>query len=141
MNVIKLNSIKSAVKNIQTKKVGFDVNPLDIGLAEIQMNLIKRLEREIPEHGAFATVVEKFESKNPMMDISTIEVACKFLDKDVPKKTQTDSKKESRNKKHEVGHMDSTSQSEKKIPVSEPRSFVEGDGKRSVTDGTIIRCV
>ena len=88
MNTIKLNSIKSAVKNIQNKKVGFEVNPLDIGLAEIQMNLIKRLEREIPEHGDFATVVEKFELKNPMLDISNIEVVCKFLNKDVPKKTQ-----------------------------------------------------
>ena len=28
------------------------------------MNLIKRLEREIPEHGDFATIVEKFESKS-----------------------------------------------------------------------------
>ena len=88
MNTIKLNSIKSAVKNIQNKKVGFEVNPLDIGIAEIQMNLIKRLEREIPEHGDFATIVEKFESKNPMLDISNIEVVCKFLNKDVPKKTQ-----------------------------------------------------
>lgn len=57
---------------------------------------------------------------------------------DVPKKTQTDSKKDKENKKQEEGHMDSTDQSEKKIPVSEPRSFVEGNGKRSVTDGTTI---
>lgn len=57
---------------------------------------------------------------------------------DVPKRTQADNKKDPVHKKEEQGHLESTSHSEKKIPVSEPRSFVEGDGKRSVTDGTTI---
>lgn len=57
---------------------------------------------------------------------------------DAPAKSQADSKKNQVDKEEEKGHMESTSQSEKKIPVSEPRSFVEGDGKRSVTDGTTI---
>lgn len=88
MKIINLNSIESAVKHIRSKKVGFELNPLDMNIAKMQFNLQKRAIREIPEHGDFAPLVEKYTSKDPTLNISQVEVVCQFLNKDVPKKTQ-----------------------------------------------------
>jgi len=75
MNYIKVDKVKQIIT--KTAKPGFEVNPLDVNLAKIQFNLTKRLEREIPEHGDFAQVVERYISKDPTLNISTIEVLCK----------------------------------------------------------------
>lgn len=56
----------------------FEVNPLDVNLAKIQMNLIKRCEREVPENGDFAPVVESFKSLDPTIDLSEIIVKCQY---------------------------------------------------------------
>lgn len=88
MKLINLNTIESAAKYIKTKKVGFELNPLDMNIAKMQFDLQKRAIREIPEHGDFAPVIEKYLSKDPTLNISQIEIFCKFLNKDVPKKTQ-----------------------------------------------------
>lgn len=75
MSYIKVDKIKQIIA--KTAKPVFEVNPLDVNLAKIQFNLTKRLEREIPEHGDFAQIVERYISKDPTLNISTIEVLCK----------------------------------------------------------------
>ena len=86
MKVTTLNKVDIATKYIKNKKVGFEINPLDVGIARIQFNLQKNLERLIPEHGDFSPIVEKFISKDPDIDISEIKVMCRFLNVDAPKK-------------------------------------------------------
>lgn len=54
----------------------FEVKPLDVSLAQIQYNLINRLEREVPEYGDFAPVTEKYTSKSPRLKIGDIIVKC-----------------------------------------------------------------
>ena len=68
---------RRTTKMINGKKTSFEVNPLDINLAKIQMNLISRAEREIPKDGDFAPIYEEFCSKDPTLDLSTIKVVCR----------------------------------------------------------------
>lgn len=72
---IKPDKIKQIIA--KSAKPIFEANPLDVNLAKIQFSLAKRLEREIPEHGDFAKVVERYISKDPTLNISTIEVLCR----------------------------------------------------------------
>lgn len=65
------------------KKILFEVNPLDVNLARIQMNLSKRCEREVPENGDFATILESFKSLDPTINLSEIIISCKY-DKNNP---------------------------------------------------------
>lgn len=82
MKSIKLNKLNNFANNLKPYKNSFEVNPLDVNIAKIQFNLINRLEREIPEFGDFASVVENYESKDPTLNISTVKVLCKkFNDK------------------------------------------------------------
>ena len=69
MNNIKILNIKTIAENMKKKVQSFELNPLDISIAQMQMNLQKRLPLEVPEHGDFAPVVEKFVSceTNPWM--------------------------------------------------------------------------
>ena len=60
------------------KKISFEVNPLDVNLAKIQYSLISRCEREVPENGDFAPVVEEYESKDPTKDLSNVKICCEF---------------------------------------------------------------
>ncbi len=86
MPEIKLNLIEGFVKKFKSRDVKFEVEPLDVNLAKLQFNLTKRVEREVYEHGDFAPLVEKFESKDPTLDISTIKVVIRKSDNDSPKK-------------------------------------------------------
>ena len=43
----------------------FEVTPLDVNLAKIQMNLEKRTMQELPDSGNFGAIIEKFELFNP----------------------------------------------------------------------------
>lgn len=52
----------------------FEINPLDVGIARIQSNLIKRISAI--ESDAFEKLSEKFESKDPDLDLLSIEVIC-----------------------------------------------------------------
>lgn len=52
----------------------FETNPLDVGIARIQFNLIKRISAI--ESDAFEKLSEKFESKDPDLDLLSIEVTC-----------------------------------------------------------------
>ena len=71
----RINFNKELIKNnYNNQKIKFEVNPLDVSLAEIQFNLLKRLEREMPEYGDFAPVIEKYESKDPTKNISTVRI-------------------------------------------------------------------
>ena len=72
--------------NFNHKKINFEVNPLDVNIAQIQLKLLSRLEREMPEYGDFAPVIEKYESKDPTKNISTIKVVCEHV-KDKTNKT------------------------------------------------------
>ena len=82
----KINLNKELIPNNFSKQVAFEVNPLDVNLTKIQFNLLKRLEREMPEYGDFAPVVEKYESKDPTKNISTVKVVCEHV-KDASDKT------------------------------------------------------
>ena len=85
MNNIKILNIKTIAENMKKKVQSFELNPLDISIAQMQMNLQKRLPLEVPEHGDFAPVVEKFVSKDPTMNISSVKIVCKKSDKEAPK--------------------------------------------------------
>lgn len=58
------------------KKADFEVNPLDVNIAKMQYNLLSRLEREMPENGDFAPVIEQYFSKDPTLNLSEIKVTC-----------------------------------------------------------------
>ena len=49
------------------KEIDFDIDPLDIGLAKIQYQLIKK-------NNLNSTITETFENQNPMLDLSLIEI-------------------------------------------------------------------
>ncbi len=80
MKTIQLNKFTNFVSQIKNQKTAFEVEPLDVNLAKMQFNLTKRLEREIPDFGDFAPVVEAYESKDPTLNISTVKLLCKKLD-------------------------------------------------------------
>lgn len=54
----------------------FEVTPLDVNLAKIQMNLEKRTMQELPDSGNFGAIIEKFELFNPELLVSYVEVGC-----------------------------------------------------------------
>lgn len=62
---------------MKNNNIGFEINPLDINLAKIQMNLAKRCEREVPENGDFAPVFESFKNQDPTINLSEIIITCK----------------------------------------------------------------
>ena len=76
VNNINNINVNKLVVSARKFKTGFELNPLDVGLVEIQKSLGERLEREMPEYGDFAPVVERFESKNPEREFSTIKFSC-----------------------------------------------------------------
>ena len=63
---------------MENRNCSFEINPLDINLANIHMNLVNRCEREVPENGDFAPIIEKFKSLDPTRDLSEIKVICNF---------------------------------------------------------------
>ncbi len=86
MNPIKNINANKFIAEAKEQITSFELDPLDINLAKIQSNMTKRLEREMAEYGDFAPVVEKYESKNPEMNISTIKISCEHDPKSVSKK-------------------------------------------------------
>ena len=73
------NNILLKKTNMENKKSSFEVNPLDVNIAKIQHSLINRLEREMPEDGDFAPVVERYISKDPTWDLSMVKVSCRHV--------------------------------------------------------------
>ena len=59
----------------------FEINPLDLGIAEIQFKLKRQIEA-IKDTSDFDLISEKFISKSPCMIPFTIEVRC-FMDTSV----------------------------------------------------------
>ena len=55
--------------------LSFQVNPLDINIAKIQFNLIKKFEATNVEF----PVKEEFESKDPTLNISNVIVTCEKI--------------------------------------------------------------
>ena len=88
MKVTTLNKIDSAMTYIQSKKVKFELNPLDVGIAEIQFKLKSTLEKLVPENGDFSQITEKFISKSPDLNISEIKVLCSYIKDNSPKKNK-----------------------------------------------------
>ena len=70
---MKINPEK--IMNINPRTT-FEVKPLDINIAKAQYNLIERLEREVPEYGDFAPVIEKFTLKSPRMEVGDVQITC-----------------------------------------------------------------
>lgn len=78
-----INEIINTGRNIKNmNKPKFEVNPLDINIAKMQFNLQNRLEKEVPDYGDFAPVVEKYNSKDPTKNFSEVKVLCKHLKED-----------------------------------------------------------
>ena len=80
-----MNQIEGMSRTIKNKKTSFEVNPLDINLAKIQMKFQKEFERIIPEHGDFTPIIERYISKDPTLNISEIELLCKKSNQESPK--------------------------------------------------------
>lgn len=62
---------------------GFELDPLDLSLAEVQMKLRKRLAAEMPEEGSFTPIVEEFEMHDPTRSISRIRIDCEPAEGDM----------------------------------------------------------
>lgn len=58
--------------------ISFCINPLDINLAKMQFNILKRYENEVLSVGNFSPLVEEYLSKDPTLDISLIKVICRY---------------------------------------------------------------
>lgn len=54
----------------------FDINLLDVNLAQIQFGLLKRVKVEFLEPTNENTISETYESSNPITDLSTVMVEC-----------------------------------------------------------------
>ena len=67
------NNFKPNQKNLST----FQVVPLDVNVAQMQINLQKRIEREVPENGNFSPILEKYDNNDQSLNISDINVICK----------------------------------------------------------------
>lgn len=86
------NNIKT---NDLNNYIEFDIDPLDINLAKIQFNFKSRCEKEIVDNKEFPPIYEKYESKDPSLDLAEINVICKYskdiinLDILVTNKTKT----------------------------------------------------
>lgn len=81
-----INLRKGPLLNMGTEKPNFEINPLDVNIVRMQHNLLKRLEKEMPENGDFAPVFEEYQSKDPTLDLSEVRVVCKYVKDDSPKK-------------------------------------------------------
>ena len=57
--------------------ISFEINPLDINIAQIQHKLISKFNVEILRVEKFEPVVEVYESKDPTLDLSDISVSCR----------------------------------------------------------------
>ncbi len=58
--------------------ISFCINPLDINLAKMQFNILKRYENEVLSFGDFSPLVEEYLSKDPTLDVSLIKVICRY---------------------------------------------------------------
>lgn len=56
------------------EKTSFKINPLDINLAKMQFNLIKKIESDSFFDEEFKLSVEKYQSKDPTLDISDVSI-------------------------------------------------------------------
>lgn len=88
MEPIKIN-VQTIKEEIKTSKPVFEVEPLDVNIAKIQFELTKRLEREMPEYGDFAPVIEKYENKGTYYKFSEIGVKCSHAVEDASKKLRS----------------------------------------------------
>ncbi len=78
----------------------FVIDPLDIGIADMQLELIKSLEKCL-RTGNFEPVTVSFESRNPMRRIGWVKIDCSLIDEaeENYRLTLTIWEKESPNKK------------------------------------------
>jgi len=64
--------------NDSGRKNSFDIMPLDINIAKIQFNLLKRCEYEIPENGTFSPIRETYDNKDRRVNIGEIQISCEY---------------------------------------------------------------
>ena len=83
-----MNKIKNIKNNIgnnskinQARISTFQVMPLDVNIAQMQIKLQNRAEMEIPENGDFSPIIEKYDNHDQRMNISDIRVICRCSDK------------------------------------------------------------
>ncbi len=89
MKPIKNIDINKVMSDLKKQQASFEVDPLDVNIAKIQFNLLNRLEREVPEYGCFAPVIEKYTSKNPDLNIGDIIVKCSHVKDSLSKLDRT----------------------------------------------------
>lgn len=58
--------------------ISFCINPLDVNLAKMQFNILKRYENEVLSVGNFSPLIEEYLSKDPTLDVSLIKVICRY---------------------------------------------------------------
>ncbi len=61
----------------------FSINPLDINLAKMQFNILKKYENEISAVYNYSSIIEEYTSKDPTLDISLIQIIFKSLDENL----------------------------------------------------------
>lgn len=76
MGNIDLNN-KAFRDKLDDYSAAFDIDPLDLALAQIQFNLLTKLEREVPEEGDFSMVIEKYDSEDPTLKVGNLKIVCK----------------------------------------------------------------
>lgn len=69
-------------KKVNNNAPAFEVMPLDVNVANMQFELRKRAELEVPENGDFSPVVEKYENNDQRVEISDIKAICRCSEKD-----------------------------------------------------------
>lgn len=74
---------------LRTSKPIFEVEPLDVNLSKLQFEMSKRLEREVPEYGDFAPVVEKYDYKGNFYNFSGFRLVCSHIKDSADKKQRS----------------------------------------------------
>lgn len=70
---------------LQNTKEKFVIEPLDMNLAQLEFDLQKRVEIEVPEYGNFAPVEEIYISKDVTCNLNSFKVICKNSSLEQPK--------------------------------------------------------
>jgi len=73
----------------KNQKTSFQVLPLDINIAKMQFNMLKRYEDELPENNNFPPIIEVYKNEDTRVDFSEINITCKGKETDKTRKEIT----------------------------------------------------
>lgn len=69
-------NINEILQEVSANPLPFDVEPLDVNIAKIQFNLLKRLPVEVSELGNFLPVFEIYKNEGSYYRFSELKVVC-----------------------------------------------------------------